>query len=247
MSIRFENITKSFGSKNILKNLSFEIKEAEVFFIIGKSGVGKSVTLKQIVGLIKPDSGEIYVHERPLSALEGDELAFHRQSCGMVFQQPALLDFLTVRENISFGLMKKKLSDVEIAEKVLEKLKLVHLNEDLLPLYPSKISFGMQKRVAIARTLAPEPSILLFDEPTTSLDPMAKNAINGLIFELSRTLRVTSVVVSHDMDCALKIADRILVLEKGEILALGSPSEIKKSKNSMIQSFLMETEHDSVF
>ncbi len=249
MSIRFVNVSKSFGPRKILQNISFEILKGEILFILGKSGVGKSVTLKQIVGLMKPDEGDIYLDGAPISKLSLEELAVIRSQCGMVFQHPALLDSLNVFENVAFGLgtpqyMKTHptlLSQEAKKSVVIDKLKRVHLTDSILERFPPEISHGMQKRTSIARTLAPEPSYILFDEPTTGLDPITTRAITDLIFELSRELKITSVVVSHDMACALSIADRILVLDQGEILALGTPEEMRKSKIPLIVDFLSET------
>ncbi|HRK02596.1 MAG TPA: ATP-binding cassette domain-containing protein, partial [Oligoflexia bacterium] len=199
-----------------------------------KSGMGKSVTLKTTIGLMKPDRGEIYVHGEAVHTASEHTLAQVRKKCGMVFQHPALLDSLTIFENVAFGLETKN------RERVIECLKLVHLDESILNRKPQEISYGMQKRVSLARTLAPGTQILLFDEPTTGLDPITTNAVNELIAELSDRLNVTSVVVSHDMGCALRIADRILVLDQGNILALDTVDRIKSSSEPLIQDFLRE-------
>lgn len=249
MSIRFENVKKRFGPKVILNDVSFEVAQGEILFVLGKSGVGKSVTLKHIVGVLKPDSGRIFVDQEDVTQMNENELACVRRKCGMVFQHPALLDSLSVYENVAFGLrtpqytstLPKPLTEEEIRKTVVGKLALVHLGEDVLERMPPEISYGMQKRVSLARTLAPEPAYLLFDEPTTGLDPITTNAVNDLIFELSRKLKVTSLVVSHDMACALKVADRILVLDQAKILALATVNEIKRSKEPLIQDFLSET------
>ena len=249
MSIRFEHVTKSFGLKRVLENISFEVNRGEILFIIGKSGVGKSITLKHIVGLTKPDSGSVFIDDQEVTTLSPLELANTRLKCGMVFQHPALLDSLTIYENIAFGLKTQQyqtrlgspLTEEKIFEIVNKKLALVHLPPHLLSRYPQELSYGMQKRVSLARALAIEPNYLLFDEPTTGLDPITTQAINNLIFDLSRRLHVTSVVVSHDMACALKIADRILVLDQGRILEHSSIVEIKNSPNALIHEFLSET------
>ena len=238
MSITFNTVSKSFGPKTVLDQVSFTVKSGEILFILGKSGMGKSVTLKNIVGLMKPDSGTVRVGDMIINELDEFGLAKARKNCGMVFQHPALLDSLNIYQNIAFGLQewdKQKAGD-----RVIECLKLVHLDESILSRKPPEISYGMQKRVSLARTIAPGPQYLLFDEPTTGLDPITTNAINELIFELSRKLNVTSLVVSHDMGCALRIADRILVLDQGKILALGTVDEIKKSHEPLIQDFLKE-------
>jgi phospholipid/cholesterol/gamma-HCH transport system ATP-binding protein len=252
MTIRFESVTKSFGSKTVLNQVSFQVNPGEILFILGKSGVGKSVTLKHIVGLLKPDSGNVYVDQQDVTHATPAELVQTRKKCGMVFQHPALLDSLSVYENVAFGLRtlppqganheaQQSLQESEILEKVIQTLSLVHLGPEVLDRYPTQISYGMQKRVSLARTLAPGPRYLLFDEPTTGLDPITTNAINSLIFDLSRKLKVTSLVVSHDMACAISIADQILVLDQARILAHASVSEIKSSKEPLIQAFLAET------
>lgn len=249
MSIAFRNVTKAFGPKTILNDVSFEIATGEILFVLGKSGMGKSVTLKHIVGVMKPDRGSVIVDGQDVTALDDDSLADVRRKCGMVFQHPALLDSLTVYENVSFGLrtpqfvrsLPKPLTEEEIRKRILEKLALVHLGPELLERRPQELSYGMQKRVSLARTLAPEPKYLLFDEPTTGLDPITTTAVNDLIFELSRKLRVTSVVVSHDMACALKIAGRVLVLDQARILALDTVARIKHSQEPLIRDFLAET------
>jgi len=238
MSIIFDRVSKAFGPKRILDDVSFTVNTGEIMFILGKSGMGKSVTLKNIVGLLKPDSGDVRVGTMTINKLDEEGLEEARKICGMVFQHPALLDSLTVYQNVSFGL--RGLPPGRARERVKECLKLVHLDESIFDRKPPEISYGMQKRVSLARTLAPGPRYLLFDEPTTGLDPITTNAVNELIHELSRTLKVTSVVVSHDMGCALRIADRILVLDQGKILALGTVGEIKANPAELIRDFLKE-------
>jgi phospholipid/cholesterol/gamma-HCH transport system ATP-binding protein len=254
VSIEFQSVTKSFGPKTILQNVSFRVEKGDILFIIGKSGMGKSVTLKHMVGVMKPNSGRVFVDQEDVTQLSDTQLSAIRRKCGMVFQHPALLDSLSVYDNVSFGLRtpqfkpkrgtrltNNRLTEKEIRQIVIEKLALVNLGSEILERFPPQISYGMQKRVSLARTLAPEPDYLLFDEPTTGLDPITTNAVNELILDLSRKLRVTSVVVSHDMACALKIADQILVLDQGGILAHGPVEEIKKSRTPLICAFLAET------
>lgn len=253
MSIRFENVHKAFGPKKVLDGVSFEVKKGEILFVLGKSGMGKSVTLKHIIGVLKPDEGRIFVDQFEVSSLftpQGRALLPRvRQRCGMVFQHPALLDSLTLFDNIAFGLKTPQyhekagrvLEASEIERIVHENLALVHLTPDLLPLYPGEVSYGVQKRVSMARTLAPGPEYLLFDEPTTGLDPLSTASINSLIFELSRKLKVTSMIVSHDMACALSIADRILFLDQGRILLLAPPKEVVKSDIPLVREFFQET------
>lgn len=249
MSIRFDRVTKAFGPKTILSEVSFTIETGEIVFVLGKSGMGKSVTLKHIIGILKPDAGAVFVDGSDVTKMNDEKLASVRRLCGMVFQHPALLDSLTIYQNISFGLrtpqyiasLPRPMSEAEIRARVEEKLALVHLPKDVLERKPPELSYGMQKRTSLARTLAPEPRYLLFDEPTTGLDPITTTAVNDLIFELSRKLKVTSVVVSHDMACALKIADRILVLDQARVLAFDTVPKIKDSQEPLIRDFLSET------
>lgn len=239
--ISFQNVVKKFGDRTVLKGISFEIQQGEILFILGTSGTGKSVLLKNLVGLMKPDGGSIFIDQDEVSKFTEEQYFPIRKKCGMVFQHPALFDSLTIYENIAFGLRKHyRLPEDEIRERVMKCLKLVNLDEDVAQKLPAEISYGMQKRVSLARTVAIEPQILLFDEPTTGLDPVTTNAVNQLILDLSRKLKTTSLVVSHDMQCALDIADRIIVLDKGQIVDQGTPEELKKSKEPLVKDFLSE-------
>lgn len=238
--IRFHQVKKSFGERQVLKGLSFEVMESEILFVLGTSGTGKSVLLKNLVGLLTPDSGEIWVDGQEISKFTEDQYLEVRKKVGMVFQQPALFDSFTIFQNIAFGLERlTNLNSKQIQERVKESLSLVHLHE-VEDLFPPQISYGMQKRASLARTVALRPKVLLFDEPTTGLDPITTQAVNQLIQELSRTLKTTSVVVSHDMKCALDIADRIIVLDKGEIVEQGPTSKVKVSQVPLVKDFLAE-------
>jgi phospholipid/cholesterol/gamma-HCH transport system ATP-binding protein len=239
--ISFRNVRKSFGDREVLKGISFDVPTGQILFILGTSGTGKSVLLKNIVGLLKPTSGAILVDGKDVVPLTEVEMFPVRKNCGMVFQQPALFDSLSIFENVAFGLRKHHpdLSEAEVRRRVQECLALVHL-AGIEHKTPQEISYGMQKRVSLARTVAVSPRILLFDEPTTGLDPMTTNAINALILELSRKLQTTSIVVSHDMQCALDIADHILVLDKGEIVDQGPPAMLKQSQHPLVKDFLKE-------
>ncbi len=239
--ISFQNVHKSFGSKAVLKGISFAVREGQILFVLGTSGTGKSVVLKNLVGLMKPDSGKIFVNDTEITELSELDLHSHRRNCGMVFQQPALFDSMTVFENVAFGLRKHQpdMTLEQLQTRVRECLSLVHLT-NVESKMPQEISYGMQKRVSLARTLAVNPRILLFDEPTTGLDPVTTNAVNQLILELSKKLKTTSVVVSHDMQCALEIADYILVLDDGKVVANGTPTELKQSSHALVQDFLKE-------
>lgn len=238
--IRFESVVKKFGTRTVLGGLSFQVDEGEILFVLGTSGTGKSVMLKNIVGLLRPEEGRIWVDDIEVSRISEEDYFPIRKKCGMVFQHPALFDSLTVFENVAFGLRRHTdMNESEIAnavEKALSLVRMTGVNEKM----PAQISYGMQKRVSIARTLAIEPKILLFDEPTTGLDPVTTNAVNQLISDLSRQLKTTSIVVSHDMHCALDIADRIIVLDQGRILAEGSPEELRNSTQPLVKDFLAE-------
>lgn len=238
--IEYKNLIKKFGDRTILKGISLKINEGEILFILGTSGTGKSVLLKNTVGLMKPDSGEIWIDNQEVSKFSELQFFDIRKKCGMVFQQPALFDSLTIFENVAFGLRKHfQYSEEIIAEKVNKALSLVNLS-GVENKKPSEISYGMQKRASLARTIAIEPQILLFDEPTTGLDPVTTNAVNSLIYNLSKTLKTTSIVVSHDMVCAMAIADRIVVLDQGQIVDQGTPKELLESKNELVKEFLSE-------
>ena len=239
--ISFRDVRKSFGDREVLKGISFNVPRGQILFILGTSGTGKSVLLKNIVGLLKPTSGQIFIGEQEISGFSEKDMFPVRRKCGMVFQQPALFDSLNIFENVAFGLRKHQpdLKLTELRERVTECLHLVQL-KGIEHKMPQEISYGMQKRVSLARTLAVQPQILLFDEPTTGLDPITTNAINHLIQDLSRKLKTTSLVVSHDMRCALEIADHILVLDQGTIADQGTPAELQRSQHPLVQNFLRE-------
>lgn len=242
--IEYKNIIKSFGSRRVLNGISFSVKEGEILFILGTSGTGKSVLLKNTVGLLKPDSGSILFDGDDITPYSEEELLEVRKKCGMIFQHPALFDSMTVFENVAFGLRRlKQLQEEDIAQLVRQSLEDVNLSVDILDKLPSQISYGMQKRVSIARTLAIHPQVLLFDEPTTGLDPVTTTAVNQLIYNLSRKHKITSMVVSHDMKCALAIADKIVVLDKGNIVEEGDVQTIKNSTSPLVRDFMYEVNH----
>ena len=238
--IEFKNLVKKFGDRTILKGISFAVPKGEILFILGTSGTGKSVLLKNLVGLLRPDGGEIWIDKEETSQFSEDQYLQIRRKVGMVFQQPALFDSMTVFDNIAFGLRRlEKLPEDKIKDRVREALASVHLSK-IEDKYPPQLSYGMQKRTSLARTIALRPQVLLFDEPTTGLDPVTTTAVNLLIQELSRKMQTTSIVVSHDMNCALSIADRIVVLDQGQIVDQGTPEELKKSKIPLVRDFLAE-------
>jgi phospholipid/cholesterol/gamma-HCH transport system ATP-binding protein len=215
-----------------------EIKCGESMVVIGGSGTGKSVLIKCVIGLLRHDRGEIYVDGQEISNLNEGEWNELRKKFGMLFQRDALFDSMTVWENVGFALRRHTaLSDGEIKGMAVEKLKLVGLT-NVENLMPSELSGGMRKRVSLARAIAMEPAILLYDEPTTGLDPVMANVINELIVTMREKLDVTSIAITHDMNSAYRIADRIAMLYKGEIIEVGTPDQIKSSQNQIVQQFI---------
>jgi phospholipid/cholesterol/gamma-HCH transport system ATP-binding protein len=239
--IEFKNIHKKFDEKEVLNGISFSVKKREIYFIIGKSGTGKSVLLKNITGLLKPDKGNIFIDKTNVTNFSEEEFLQLRKRCGLILQHPALFDSFNIFDNIAFALTRNfTLSESELKESVSNALSLVGFKKDIFLKMPSDISFGMQKRVSLARTIALRPDILLFDEPTTGLDPVTTGEISDLIYHLSKKLHTTSIVVSHDMKTALSIADKIMVLDKGKIIEESTPKKLLKSKNILVQNFLHE-------
>ncbi|HOP60326.1 MAG TPA: ABC transporter ATP-binding protein [Candidatus Saccharicenans sp.] len=236
--IKIDNLYKSFGQKRVLKGVDLEIEAGEIMVIIGQSGSGKSVLLKHIIGIMKPDAGEIYVDGQPMNALTEKELLKMSRKFGMLFQGSALFDSLTVEENVAFGLRRHTtLSEEEIKRVVQASLERVGLR-DIENLLPYELSGGMKKRVGLARAIAYGPEIILYDEPTTGLDPIRADAINNLILQLKRDLNVTSIVITHDMNSTYKVADRIAMLYDGRIIEVGSTEEIRHSPNPIVQQFI---------
>lgn len=243
MILEFKNVVKRFGERTVLDSISFCAKKGEIIFVLGQSGTGKSVLLKCIVGLLKPEGGEILVNGQNVVPLSEAEMQEVRKKCGMVFQQPALFDSISVYENIAYGLRKHfQLSEEKIKEKIYRVIEAVHLPEKVLHQVPQQVSYGMQKRVSLARTLVLEPEILLFDEPTTGLDPVTTTAINRLIQEVSNEYKTTSVVVSHDMKCAMEAAHRIIFLDRGKKIFDGAKTEVRSSPHPLVQEFFHEVE-----
>jgi len=236
--IRIVDLYKSFEQKQVLKGVNLEIMAGEIMVIIGQSGSGKSVLLKHIIGIMKPDQGQIFIDEEEITSLSGEALTKISRKFGMLFQGAALFDSLTVAENVAFGLRRHTdLSEEEIQQVVRTSLERVGLRgvENLLPY---ELSGGMKKRVGLARAIAYNPEIILYDEPTTGLDPIRADAINDLILQLKEQLHVTSVVITHDMNTTYKVADRIGMLYDGRIIETGTPEEIKNSRNPVVQQFI---------
>lgn len=236
--ILIKDVHKSFGSNQVLRGVDLEVKRGESMVVIGGSGTGKSVLIKCVIGLLHHDKGEIYVDGQEISHLSEEEWNELRKKFGMLFQRDALFDSLPVWENVGFALRRHtNLSDEEIKEIAIEKLKLVGL-QNVENLMPAELSGGMRKRVALARAIAMEPAILLYDEPTTGLDPIMANVINELIVSMREKLQVTSIAITHDMVSAYRIADRIAMLYQGKIIEVGTPEEIKSSPNEIVQQFI---------
>ncbi|MGB9699146.1 MAG: ABC transporter ATP-binding protein [Thermodesulfobacteriota bacterium] len=236
--ILLREVHKSFGSNHVLRGVNLEVKRGESMVVIGGSGTGKSVLIKCVIGLLHHDRGEIYIDGQEISRLSEEEWNELRKKFGMLFQRDALFDSLTVWENVGFALRRHtNLSDEEIKNIAIEKLKLVGL-QNVENLMPAELSGGMRKRVSLARAIAMEPAILLYDEPTTGLDPIMANVINELIVTMREKLQVTSIAITHDMVSAYRIADRIAMLYQGKIIEVGTPEEIKSSPNEIVQQFI---------
>ncbi|OIO38479.1 MAG: ABC transporter ATP-binding protein [Candidatus Omnitrophica bacterium CG1_02_46_14] len=236
--IEAKKVLKSFNGHLILNELSLSVNKGETLVIIGRSGCGKSVFLKHLIGIIKPDGGEISVDGVNMSGLSAKHLNELRLRFGMLFQSSALFDSMTVGENVGFSLIEHtQLSQPVIAERVNESLELVGL-DGIEDLKPSELSGGMKKRVALARAICMRPEILLYDEPTTGLDPIMADAINDLIIAMNEKLKVTSIVVTHDMTSCYKIASRIAMMYQGKIVQIGTPDEIRNSKDPVVRQFI---------
>ncbi len=237
--IEIANLCKNFGERKVLDNASMRIPTGETCVIIGRSGCGKSVLLKHIVGILRPDAGKIFVDGQEITALSEKDFDVIRRKVGLVFQGGALFDSMTVGENVGFGLIEhdRTVSHKEIYERVEESLCMVGLS-GIENLMPSELSGGMKKRVALARAVCTKPEIILYDEPTTGVDPITADSINELIRSLHDKLKVTSIVVTHDMKSAYSIADKIAMLYQGRIIAEGSSSEIQNSTHPVVHQFI---------
>lgn len=239
-SIILKNVYKSFrgGRDQVLKDLSVEFPIGQLTYILGPSGVGKSVLLKHVLGLLHPDSGQVIVAGKDMATIRGRELAEHRKVFGMLFQNSALFDDMTIFENVAFPLREHThLSEEEIAGRVTHSLTTLGMSNGYDKL-PNELSGGMKKRVALARAIIREPSILLYDEPTTGLDPVTRTTVDDLIETLKRELKLTSIVISHDIPSALLLADRIGFLSGGKFVFWGTPAEFRKAEHPAIRAFL---------
>ncbi len=238
--IEFENVEKAFGDRNVLGGVSFRVEEGETFAILGPSGAGKTVTLTLAVGLLTPDGGRIIVDGEDITEMKERELAHVRRKVQLVFQSGALFDSLTVWENVAFPLSDSGYADEDIENKVEEYLRLVEI-EDLADLMPSELSTGMKRAVAIARALAAQPKAILYDEPTTMVDPLMSQTINKLIRKMERQLGLTQMVVTHDIaNCAEKVADHVALLDKGKFVFIGTIEELYASDHPVVKEFVEE-------
>jgi phospholipid/cholesterol/gamma-HCH transport system ATP-binding protein len=236
--IGFENVSKAFGEKVILRDVSFDVKEGETVCILGRSGVGKSVSLHHIMGFLKPDSGRVWVAHEDITDYPEKELERIRKKVTMVFQNGALFDSLSVGENVAFPLRERgDLNESQIYQIVDGLLEMVNVGEyrDQLP---SDLSTGMKRSVAIARALAAQPEAILYDEPTTMVDPLTAHLLGSLIKKLKYQLKLTSIVVTHDMALAKKIADRIVFLHEAQVVFFGTPAEMEQSELEIVREFL---------
>ncbi len=238
--IKIRHLRKSFGSKVVLKDVNLEIPKGSTTVILGLSGQGKSTIIKHIVGLLKPDSGEIIVDGIDVASCSKQELFETRKKIGFLFQEGAMFDSMSVYDNVAFPLREHtKLSETEIRKRVFEKLDMVGFDSDrVAKLYPHELSGGMRKRAATARAIVLEPKIILYDEPTSGLDPIISDLISQMTMMLQKKLGVTSIVISHDLKESFKIADYVGMLYNGEIIEFAPPEEFQNSKNEIVQAFL---------
>ncbi len=244
--IEFSNVSKGFESRKILKDVDFTIRDGEIFVIIGQSGAGKTTILRHIAGFYDPDNGDVVIDSVKMNGASNRIRKKLREKMGFLFQGGALLNWLNVRDNIGLPLVEHRLaSKDEIARIVDEKLALLQLT-DAADKMPSEISGGMKKRVGLARAIVRNPEIILYDEPTSGLDPVMSARIDELILRMKRELGVTSVVVTHDMNSAYRIADRIAMLYSGEMVQIGTPDEIRTSESGIVQQFISGNIHGPI-
>lgn len=236
--IEINNLRKSFGSLQVLKDVSLKLFNGENLVVLGKSGTGKSVLIKCIVGLLTADSGTIKVFDKQVSDLNTTDLGQMRQHIGFLFQSGALYDSMTVRQNLEFPLrrIKKKLTEQQMAEKINEVLENVGL-ADALNKMPSQLSGGMRKRISLARTIVVDPLIMLYDEPTTGLDPVTSDEISELINQVQKKYKTSSIIITHDIKCALATADRMIMLAEGEVYKDGKLKDFENSSDPLIKAF----------
>ena len=240
-AVRLENVSKSFGTLKVLDDVTFEVPEGKGFVILGRSGTGKSVTLRHIIGLVQPDSGRVVVRGQEISALQGTALAAVRKEIGFLFQSAALFDSISVGENVAFPLRRHtRLADGEIRDRAREKLAAVGLEQDYDKM-PADLSGGMRKRAGLARAMALDPPLLLVDEPSAGLDPITTDEIDDLLVGLKEHTGTTLVVVTHNIPSARKIGDELVMLHEGRLVARGTPEELEGSENPFVRTFMSST------
>ena len=238
--IEISNLKKSFGAQEVLTDVSMKLYDGENLVVIGKSGTGKSVLIKCVVGLLISDGGIINVFQKKVNELNRKEFSVLRQKIGFLFQSGALYDSMTVKQNLEFPLrrIRKDLTDLQIKEKINEVLENVGLTE-VLHKMPSQLSGGMRKRISLARSIIVDPMIMLYDEPTTGLDPVTSDEISSLINDVQEKYKTSSIIITHDIKCALKTADRIIMLKEGKVYKEGNVAEFKDSDDPEINSFFL--------
>ena len=237
--IRIEHLSKSFGKQRVLADVSFDIPEKCIYAIVGQSGTGKSVLFKSIIGMIKPDGGKVWFKDTELTGLDHDSLIDRRKSFGYAFQNAALFDSMNVEENLAFPLREVlgMRNREEIRKKVRRLLEWIEL-PGIESKRTDELSGGMRKRVGVARALIMEPEVLFFDEPTTGLDPVLSETINNLVVRVNRELRITCLIITHDIPAAFRIAGRIAFLDQGFIIAEGKPEDVARSEHPMVKDFI---------
>jgi phospholipid/cholesterol/gamma-HCH transport system ATP-binding protein len=237
-AVRLDHVTKAFGSRNVLDDVSFEVSAGSGFVILGRSGTGKSVTLRHIIGLVRPDRGRVFVEADEISALSGAELSRVRRKIGFLFQNAALFDSISVGENVAFPMRRHTdLPDGEIRKRAAEKLEAVGLEREYDKM-PADLSGGMRKRAGLARALALDPSLLLVDEPSAGLDPITADEIDGLLLDLKQRGGTTLIVVTHNIPSARRLGDYLVMLHEGRILAQGTADELGRSTDDMVRAFM---------
>jgi phospholipid/cholesterol/gamma-HCH transport system ATP-binding protein len=243
VAVRLDRVTKSFGTRTVLNNVSLDVPEGCGFVILGRSGTGKSVTLRHIIGLMRPDAGRVFVRDDEVSALEGAELSRVRKGIGFLFQNAALFDSISVGENVAFPLRRHtRLTDAEIRDRAAGKLEAVGLEHEYNKM-PAELSGGMRKRAGLARALALDPSLLLVDEPSAGLDPITADEIDELLLGLKRHGGTTLVIVTHSIPSAKRLGDALVMLHEGRIVAQGTPEDLARSENELVKRFM--TSHHS--
>jgi phospholipid/cholesterol/gamma-HCH transport system ATP-binding protein len=238
LAVRMDHVTKAFGTRKVLDDVTFEVPSGEGFVILGRSGTGKSVTLKHMVGLLRPDRGRVFVGDDEISALSGPSLSRVRQKIGFLFQNAALFDSISVGENVAFPMRRHTpMSDGEIRKRARERLAAVGLERDYEKM-PGELSGGMRKRAGLARALALDPQILLVDEPSAGLDPITSEEIDALLAEMKEKRGVTLVVVTHNMPSARRLGDQLLMLHEGRVIARGTVADLDQNPNELVRAFM---------